>query len=459
MTSPLQDDRYLLVEALGRGGMGSVFRAFDRIDQRMVALKVPSDPRDAGPAHPFSAEFEAWTRLRHPNIVRAYELGIARSGPLPRGTPYLVLEHAPGRPAHRVLAPGRVGASGLRCFAAQVLLALRHIHEAGLVHRDVKPDNLLTEVRANRVRRVKLTDFGLAAPCGATEEPGKISGSFSYLSPEALLGLPVDGRSDLYALGLVLFRLATGRLPASRSLEAMLRWHLSEEPADPGMLRPGFCPRLARFIRRLTARNRAERPASADEALVLLGAARGARPGGSGQEPDRGARAALRLALDATRLGARRRHVLPRGAGEAAALLREARIWARVRGVDFQRLQTGGDAGCGVAELVLRLLVDRGAGAVRLFRRYRLRRWLPLTLAGGVALRDHAERPGPAGGGIREIARFILSCSDERPIVLRLEPGPRSQPLASAVAGELRGAADPPRPPRAGSGGLLLLDG
>ena len=79
-TAPLQDERFLLLEPLGRGSMGSVYRAFDRTAQRLVALKVPSEPQMPGPAHPLSAEFDVWSRLVHPNIARAYELGLARSG-------------------------------------------------------------------------------------------------------------------------------------------------------------------------------------------------------------------------------------------------------------------------------------------------------------------------------------------------------------------------------------------
>ena len=108
VTTPLQDERFLMLEALGRGGMGTVYRAFDRTEQRLVALKVPYEKTPAGPAHPLSEEFDRWTQLEHPNIVRAYELGHAERGPLARGTPYLVLEHVRGRPAHQVFPAGRM---------------------------------------------------------------------------------------------------------------------------------------------------------------------------------------------------------------------------------------------------------------------------------------------------------------------------------------------------------------
>ena len=175
--SPLQDDRFLVLGALGRGGMASVYRAFDRIEQRVVALKAGSDGQQAGPAHPLSAEFEAWTRLRHPNIVEAYELATASRGPLQDGTPYLVLEHVDGLPAHESLRPGRESPDALEQLSVQLLRGLDHVHAAGLVHRDVKPANLLVR-RWGRQVDLKLTDFGLATMVGLTwSSPRRRTGS------------------------------------------------------------------------------------------------------------------------------------------------------------------------------------------------------------------------------------------------------------------------------------------
>src|SRR5262245_8707639 len=107
-SSPTLDDRFLLVEAIGRGGHGRVYRAYDRVERREVAIKVvPRDPDDPS-LPPIEGEFAAWIRLRHPNVVRAYELGYARTGPLPRGSVYLVLELVRGVPVHRALTPGQI---------------------------------------------------------------------------------------------------------------------------------------------------------------------------------------------------------------------------------------------------------------------------------------------------------------------------------------------------------------
>ena len=122
--SPLQDDRFLLLGALGQGGMAAVFHAFDRIEQRMVALKVQKVSMDAGPSHPLSVEFDLWSRLCHPNIVHIHEMAIAGRGPFTAGAPYLVMEHVRGHPLHEVLSPGRVAPEAVERIAVEVLRAL-----------------------------------------------------------------------------------------------------------------------------------------------------------------------------------------------------------------------------------------------------------------------------------------------------------------------------------------------
>jgi hypothetical protein len=454
--SPLQDDRFLLLGALGQGGMAAVFQAFDRIEQRMVALKVQSRSMDAGPSHPLSVEFDLWSRLRHSNIVRVHELAIAGSGPFTRGAPYLVMEHVEGRPLHEALQPGRVEPAVVERVAVELLRGLGHVHGAGLVHRDLKPGNILTRPNGDGGPQVKLTDFGLAAPRGQAEEPGRISGSLPYVSPEAILGMQLDGRADLYGLGIVLYHLATGELPCrQKTTDGMLRWHLNGSPADPRRLRPRFPERLSRFIRRLTARDRMQRLASAEEALALLGAVKQIAERCPRAAADRAERAKLRLALDAARLGARRIFTLPRRLPESEALLREVLVWSQIRGLGFFRLRAGDD----LCRLVLRLLVARGRSARRLTLKYSLHRWLPLGVLCGFPVRDLARSNGrelPGSAGAREIGRFILDCSAAKALVLRIEERSADRLLA-AVGEALRHALEPARPPRPGAGGLLLL--
>src|SRR6185436_1673669 len=137
----------------------------------------------------------------------------------------------------------------------RILRALDHVHRAGIVHRDLKPGNVLVGGARRGLGRVKLTDFGLASESGRSSEPGRISGSIPYVAPETILGLAVDGRADLYGLGVLLFYLSAGRLPlASQSAERWLRWHLDCPPADPRSFRRGIPERFAELLIRLTSR-------------------------------------------------------------------------------------------------------------------------------------------------------------------------------------------------------------
>ncbi len=441
--SPLLDERFLLLEALGRGGMAAVYRAFDRAEQRLVALKVLEEKAAPGPSHPLSAEFEAWSRLRHPNIVRAYELARAERGPLPRGTPYLVLEHFRGDPAHRALAAGRETAERLQAFSRSVLEALSHVHAAGLVHRDLKPGNVLVRAAPRGPGRVKLTDFGLAALTGHSGEPGLLSGSIPYVAPEAVLGHPIDGRADLYGFGILLFYLATGAMPfRGRDPETIVRWHLEGPRPNPRDAAPHLPDRFARFVRRLMERDRSERPGSAAEALSLLGEREPAQHATQRPAAGRAERAVLRLALDGVREGGMRTVRLPASSGAARELLRELSVQAQIHGLAVLRLGRGEKRGqSNLGRIVLRLLLARGSEVRALVARHGLQRGLPLGLLGGLpvwdrmrngseaVLRDPAARRATASG----VAAFILESCARQPMVLVV----RRKALEDALAREV----------------------
>jgi len=467
VSTPLQDDRFLVLETLGRGGMAAVYRAFDRVEQRIVALKVQTRKQPAGPAHPFSAEFDAWSRQSHPNVVQAFELGRARRGPLTSNTPYLVLEHIDGPPIHRALRPGHESPGTVCELAVQLLSGLASVHASGFVHRDLKPSNVLVARRADGRPQVKLTDFGLAVRTGHVGEPGRLSGSLPYVAPEGLLGLPVDGRSDLYSLGILLYELVTGELPLPRATpEELVRWHLGGPPLDPRDVRPEASPRLARFIRRLNSRQRDARPADAAEGLRQLGALRPAQPPAVMPQADRAERAQLRLALDAVRLGALRLHELPPEPSEAGPLRREVRVWSQVHGLLYHRLSANGATDMTpLCRLVLRLLLEQGSASGRLMRRYGLCDLLPVALLGGLPVLERDRPPGHpvrgngeqnrnAGRALRE---FLLDCASRRPLVLQVERPALADPLTAALCRELHGAARGAGNPQPGRGGILLL--
>jgi hypothetical protein len=462
LSTALQDDRFLLLESVGRGGMATVFRAYDRLEQRTVALKVQGDGQRPGPSHPLSEEFESWSRLAHPNIVRAYELQLARRGPIRSGEPYLVLEHVGGGPVHRCLPTEGADAGAIEGLAVGILRGLSHVHAAGIVHRDLKPANVLVEHTRSGLR-ARLTDFGLAAPVGTAEEPGTISGSLPYVAPEAIVGFRLDGRADLYALGVLLYRLATGDLPApDRSPEATIRWHLVGAAADPRHRRPDFDTRCARFIRRLCARDRAARPATAEEALAELGTTDDASGPGT---PDRAARAAVRLALDATRQGALRRFDLPAHGQTMTALLREVRVWCHVRNIGHYRLEPQDRDRLALERLVLRVLIENPPSAVQRFRRLGLDRIMAISLPGGVPLletnsdRDRTEIPATDRRCIaRRLAAFLLGVAEERPLVLHLTQSASVDPgVVAELLVELSHAIEGEWAPNPGRGGLLLL--
>jgi hypothetical protein len=455
----LQDERFLLLCSLGRGGMASVYRAFDGIEQRVVALKVLSERRLHGLAHPLAAEYEAWARLRHPNIVQAFELGVARRGPIPGGTPYLVLEHVEGPPLDRGLEPGRVAPEALEQLGRQLLAGLEHIHACGLVHRDVKPSNVLV-TRRGGLPCYKLTDFGLAVTRGASDEPGRISGSLPYVAPESLLGRGVDTRADLYALGILLYQLATGRLPVVPGrVEDVLRWHLAGPPADPRGVRPRFPSRLARFIRRLTARDPAERPQDPTAALALLGDGLAPdRPASVPQGQDPSTRARLRLALDAVRLGASRAFPL---ASDWPGLAAQLRAWAHIFQLAFHDLNGVAEhAGPPLLRVVLQLLLESRDEAPGLVERFGLERCLPLSSVGGVQLADRARfdrTPHPEAA--RRIADFLLARAERRGLVLLAARASGTCGLTRRVVGTLARRLARTQPPRPGRRGLLLVLG
>lgn len=266
-----QDRRFRILGPAGRGAMARVWRAWDARDGRTVALKVDAEAPAAGGRSRLEREFRIQGALRHPNVVRVRAVRTARRGPLDRGKRYLVLDWA-GTPC----AGGRWPAETWLAAATQLLAALIHVHAAGWVHRDVKPSNVL---RAPGARlRVRLADFGLAARAGRRESAGRIGGSPAYLAPEIPAGRPVDGRADLYGLGILLHRLATGRLPQpDLRLVPVLRWHREGPPADPRPARPDFPPAWGALVAALTERRPDARPASAADALASLVRAPGAR--------------------------------------------------------------------------------------------------------------------------------------------------------------------------------------
>jgi serine/threonine protein kinase len=263
------DGRYEIERTLGRGGMATVFLARDETLQRLVALKVLAQDLSGDGAfrERFLREARLAARLAHPNVVRVFDAGETN------GRPYIVMEYVPGETVADVLEPrGRLSPAEAVDIAAQACAGLHHAHEHGLVHRDVKPQNLL--LRDDGC--VKLADLGIARAAESTHLTmrGTILGTAAYLSPEQAAGEEVTPAADVYAVGAVLYELLTGRPPYEfSSLAELSAKQGAGEIVPPRDLQPSVPDRLEAVLMRCLARDPRFRPASAAELGADLRAA------------------------------------------------------------------------------------------------------------------------------------------------------------------------------------------
>jgi tRNA A-37 threonylcarbamoyl transferase component Bud32 len=274
--------RYQLRDLLGEGGMASVYLAYDSALDRQVAIKTLHTElgREQSFRERFRREAQAVAKLSHTNIVSVFDTGEdALDGAL---MPYIVMEYVEGQPLGSVLAAdvrqfGAMPADKALKVTADVLAALDTSHEMGLVHRDIKPGNVMMTKRGV----VKVMDFGIARAMqsGVTSmtQTGMVVGTPQYLSPEQALGRAVDARSDLYSVGIMLFQLLTGRLPFDADSPLAIAYaHVQEEPVAPSAVNRSVSPAMDALVSRALKKNPNERFPSAsamrDECLRVLGA-------------------------------------------------------------------------------------------------------------------------------------------------------------------------------------------
>ncbi|MFI5803438.1 protein kinase [Streptomyces sp. NPDC051561] len=272
--------RYQLRDLLGEGGMASVYLAYDSALDRQVAIKTLHTElgREAAFRERFRREAQAVAKLSHTNIVSVFDTGEDDLGGAQM--PYIVMEYVEGQPLGSVLqadinAHGAMPADKALKITSDVLAALETSHEMGLVHRDIKPGNVMMTKR----NVVKVMDFGIARAMqsGVTSmtQTGMVVGTPQYLSPEQALGRGVDARSDLYSVGIMLFQLLTGRLPFEADSPLAIAYaHVQEEPVAPSSINRTIPPAIDALVARALKKNPNERfpsaAAMADECARVL---------------------------------------------------------------------------------------------------------------------------------------------------------------------------------------------
>jgi len=252
-------NRYELRDLLGRGGMAEVWRARDLRMDRDVAVKLlePAAAADPAAIERFRREALAVARIAHPNIVSAYDFGTEAD------RPYLVMELVPGEPLDARLARGQLPTRQAIDVAAQTCAALDAAHHAGVIHRDIKPGNIIITPDG----RVKVLDFGIARlqdAAGSLTRTATVVGTSHYMAPEQASGAVTSARTDLYAVGCLLYAMLTGTPPyAGENPMGVLYQHLHSAPPRLRDQRPDLPPALDQLVAELLAKDPADRPESA----------------------------------------------------------------------------------------------------------------------------------------------------------------------------------------------------
>jgi len=255
------NDRFRLEEKIGSGGMSTVYRAYDPTLERWVAIKVMHRDisEDPDSLERFRREARAVARLSHPHVVTVIDFGEDD------GTPYIVLEYVEGETLkERIKRMGRLPVAEAVAYAIEVGRALGSAHSERLVHRDVKPQNVLIDLQG----RGKVTDFGIARSLedGGLTAPGRVLGTTDYVSPEQALGKEVTEQSDVYSLGVVLYEMLTGEVPfKAESQVGVAMQHVREPLPDVQRRRPEVSASLAAVLEHSTAKETANRYASVEE--------------------------------------------------------------------------------------------------------------------------------------------------------------------------------------------------
>lgn len=267
--------KFRILRPLGIGGMGAVYLAVQEDVAREVVVKVmrPGLAQDPTALERFKREARSLGQINHPNVVHVHDFGPHAD------TYFLAMEYVKGYDLSSLLKHGgQIDPRRSIRIISQVLAALNVTHSQGVIHRDLKPGNIRITSNPNEPDFVKVLDFGLikshSKVIGAEPltQAGRVVGTPAYMSPEQVVGGEVDGRSDLYSVGVIFYQMLTGSHPFSASTPTgYMRRHYHDRPEDPSdRMRSKLPPRLEAFIMRLLAKQRQDRPESATEAMKEL---------------------------------------------------------------------------------------------------------------------------------------------------------------------------------------------
>jgi serine/threonine-protein kinase len=358
---PIYNGRYELVNQIARGGTAQVYLARDLLLDRPVALKVlfPELSSDSSFVERFRREAQAAANLSHPNIVPVFDWGESER------TYFIVMERVDGEPLSAIIR-GQAPLPAMRAaaIAGDIANALSYAHRHGVVHRDVKPGNVLI----TRDGQVKVADFGIARAVGhddSVTQTGLVMGTATYFSPEQAQGLGVDGRSDVYSLGVVLYEMVTGRAPFIADTPVAIAYkHVSETPVPPRQIEPRVPAALEGVILRAMAKNPADRYATAEDLHADL---------------QRFAQGVAVLAPEVT--GGMLTHAMSPGAGSATTVLQSQAGGASATvAIGAAGVAAGGGGGTATTG---QQAVDGGRpGGVPSKPTMPKRRWIPWTIVG-----------------------------------------------------------------------------
>jgi serine/threonine protein kinase len=326
--------RYRLEAKIGAGGMSTVYRAFDEILQRRVAIKLMNAEitADSDQLERFRREARAVAQLSHPHIVSVIDAGDDSDPQHPR--PYIVFEYVEGETLkERIRRLGRLPVPEAVAYAIEIARALGAAHARHIVHRDVKPQNVLIDEEGS----AKVTDFGIARTLdeeGLTAD-GRVLGTTDYVSPEQALGQPVTGQSDLYSLGIVLYEMLTGEVPfRGENQVAVAMKHVRDPLPDVRIARPEVSATLATVLDNATAKRLEERYADDAELIADLEdvlTIEAARTGDTSGETTTVLRTLPTSAQRRVPLAVRRRHLTAAGAVLLLVALAALGIWLATR--------------------------------------------------------------------------------------------------------------------------------